>query len=233
MEPAVLEQFHAADPPEAFRIQNQLRHRCIVHRMIDTGEIRHVGGADAAYSSDRIYAAAVVMTFPNLDLVDSACIVQEIRFPYIPGLLSFREGPAIVLACCRLYTPPDVMFINGHGYAHPRRFGLASHIGVVLDIPTIGIAQRLLVGAADMPGPESGSAVPVIDNNEITGMAVRTVEGKKPVFVSAGHKVDLAQAVGLVLRTAMRHRLTEPIWHADLLARECRNNRFITGTIRD
>jgi deoxyribonuclease V len=199
-----------------------LRHHCIIKRTIDAGEIRHVAGADAAYDHDTIYAAVVVMTFPGLDVVEKTCTVQAIPFPYIPGLLSFREGPAILDAFSSLTTVPDLILINGHGYAHPKRIGIASHVGVVLDVPSIGVAQRLLTGNVAMPGAGRGSTVPVLDKNEIIGMAVRTVEDAKPVFVSAGHKVDLAQAVDLTLKTTITHRLTEPIWHADRVSWQCR-----------
>lgn len=215
----------AVDPAEAKKIQEMLRHRCIFERTIDAGEIRHVAGADAAYSQDTIYAAVVVMTFPGLDVVEQTCTVQEIPLPYIPGLLSFREGPAIAEAFYSLTTVPDLILINGHGYAHPKRIGIASHVGVILDVPSIGVAQRLLTGTAAMPGAERGSTELIFDNNEIIGMAVRTVEDAKPVFVSAGHKMDLAQAVDLVLKTTITHRLTEPIWHADWLSRHCRNGQ--------
>jgi deoxyribonuclease V len=224
-EHAAAEFIRAVDPAEAGKIQEMLRHHCIVERTIDAGEIRHVAGADAAYSQDTMYAAVVVMTFPGLAIVEKTCTVQEIPFPYIPGLLSFREGPAIAEAFFCLTTVPDLLLINGHGYAHPKRIGIASHIGVVLDVPSIGVAQRLLTGIAAMPGAGRGSTELVLDNNETIGMAVRTVTDAKPVFVSAGHKVDLAQSVDIALKTARTHRLTEPIWHADRLSRQCRNDR--------
>jgi deoxyribonuclease V len=219
------ELIRAVDPAEAKKIQEMLRHHCIVERTIDVCEIRHVAGADAAYDHDTIYAAVVVMTFPGLDVVEKTCTVEEISFPYIPGLLFFREGPAILKAFKSLTTVPDLLLINGHGYAHPKRIGIASHVGIVLDVSSIGVAQRLLTGIAAMPGAGRGSTKPVLDKNEIIGMAVRTVEDAKPVFVSAGHKVDLTQAVDLVLKTTITHRLTEPIWHADRLSRHCRNDQ--------
>jgi deoxyribonuclease V len=166
-----------------------------------------------------------VLTFPGLDVVETACTVQAVQFPYIPGLLSFREGPAILDACYRLDTVPDLIFVNGHGVAHPKRFGIASHIGVILDIPTIGIAQRLLTGAVALPGAARGSTQPVLDGNEVIGMAVRTVQGSKPVFVSAGHRVDLALAVEMTQKTTTIHRITEPLWHADQLSRQCRDRQ--------
>jgi len=215
----------AADPQEAERIQQTLCRYCILERTIDICEIRYVAGADAAYDQDTIYAAVVVMRFPGLGVVEKTCTVQGVPFPYIPGLLSFREGPAILDAFSCLTTVPDLIFINGHGYAHPKRFGLASHVGLVLDVPSVGVAQRLLTGSVTLPGAARGCAEPVLDNTEVIGMAVRTVPGAKPVFISAGHRVDLAQAVDMVLKTTTAHRITEPIWLADQLSRQCRDKQ--------
>ena len=218
----------APDPAEALKIQEMLRHHCILERTIDICEIRHLAGADAAYDQDTIYAAIVVMKFPGLEVVEKTCSVQEVSFPYIPGLLSFREGPAILDAFSNLTTVPDLIFMNGHGYAHPKRFGLASHVGLLLDIPSIGVAKRLLIGEVALPDAARGSTEPVLDNSEIIGRAVRTVEDAKPVFVSAGHKVDLAQAVDMALKTTIIHRITEPVWHADLVSRQCRDKQSCT-----
>jgi deoxyribonuclease V len=213
----------AVDAADAEKKQEVLRHRDKVERMIDSDEIRLIAGADAAYDQDTIYAAVVVMTFPWLDVVEKTCSVQAIPFPYIPGLLAFREGPAIVDAFRTLSVVPDLILLNGHGYAHPKRFGMASHVGVVLDIPSIGVAQRLLIGNGTTPGAVRGSTEPVFDRHVIIGMAVRSREETKPVYVSAGYRVDLVLAVDIVLKTTVTHRLTEPIWQADQWARRCRN----------
>jgi len=224
-EHAAPEFIRAPDPAEAQKVQEMLRHHCIIERTIDIGEIRLVAGADAAYSKDTLYAAVVVMTFPGLEVVEKTYTVQEVPFPYIPGLLSFREGPAILDAFRSLSTVPDLTLINGHGYAHPKRFGLASHVGLILDIPSVGIAQRLLTGTMTLPDAARGSTGPVLDKNEIIGRAVRTVQDAKPVFISAGYKVDLAQAVDIALKTTTLHRITEPLWHADVVSRQCRNKQ--------
>lgn len=213
----------AESPSEALAIQEELRHRCSTARTVETAAIRSVAGADATYTGDRVFAGVVVLAFPSLAVVETACAEREVTFPYIPGLLSFREGPAILAACSRLTALPDLLLLNGHGTAHPRRFGLACHIGVVLGIPTVGVAQNLMTGTAVPPGPEPGSAWPVLDAGETIGMAVRTVRGSKPVFVSSGHKTDLAQAVEIAVRTTREHRITEPLWHADRMARECKD----------
>ncbi len=222
------EGIHADSPADAVRIQEMLRHHCIVERTIDICEIRRVAGADAAYDGESVYAAIVVLTFPGLEVVEKTCTVCRVPFPYIPGLFSFREGPAILEAFGTLTTDPDLIFIHGHGYAHPRRFGIASHIGVVLDVPSIGVAQHLLTGTATSPATGRGSSEPVCDRSEVIGRAVRTVEGSKPVFVSVGHKVDLDQAVAMVLKTTVTHRTTEPLWQADLLSRQCRDKHHGT-----
>ena len=140
-------------------------------------------------------------------------------------MLSFREGPAILDAFRCLTTVPDLIFINGHGYAHPKRFGLASLVGLVLDLPSAGVAQRLLTRSVALPGSARGSAEPVLDNTEVIGMAVRTVQGTRPVFISAGHNVDLVQAVDMALKTTVTLRITEPFWHADQVSRQCRDEQ--------
>jgi len=211
-----------ADLTAARRVQREVRQHVVTGRTIGTGEIRYVAGADAAYSADRVYAAVVVMTFPALEDVAQACAVREITFPYIPGLLAFREGPALADAFHKLPVRPDLLFLNGHGYAHPLRAGLASHIGVVLDLATIGVARRLLTGTAELPAGDRGAAVPVTDAGEVIGMAVRAREGAQPVYVSAGHRMDLSQAVELVLMTTTTHRFPEPLRCADVLSRKCR-----------
>jgi deoxyribonuclease V len=220
--------FAAADTGDARRIQQELRGHSDLRRTIETGTVRLIAGADAAYSQDLVHAAVVVQTFPDLKTVDSACAARTITFPYIPGFLFFREGPAIIEAFGQLTTIPDVIFLNGHGYAHPERFGLASHIGIALDIPSVGVAQRLLSGTAKEPGNKRGSVAPVTDDGEVIGMAVRTKAGSKPVFVSAGHKVDLEQAVDLVLCATTSHRFPEPLYYADRLSGQCKRTSEIT-----
>ncbi len=222
---AAPQSIRAPGTEEAYRIQDMLRHHCILEKTIDTCEIRHVAGADAAYDQDTIYAAVVVMTFPGLKAVEQRCTVQKVPFPYIPGLLSFREGPALLDAFRNLSTVPDLLLVNGHGYAHPKRFGLACHVGLILDVPTIGVARRLLIGTAAQPEAARGSSVPVLDNSEIIGNAVRTVQDARPVFISAGYKVDLAQAVDMALKTTTIHRITEPVWQADQVSRQCREKQ--------
>ncbi len=214
----------APDLHTARLIQESVRKRCIIGKITDTNAIRLVAGADAAYSNDMAYAAVVMMSFPGARFVEASCLVQPAGFPYIPGLLSFREAPPVIEAMRNLSSTPDLLIVNGHGYAHPRRAGLACHLGVVLDIPAIGVARNLLTGMSAQPGPGRGAFEPVFDADEVIGMAVRTKANVKPVYVSAGHKVDLGQAVEIVMKTVTIHRFPEPLHIADLISRACRRS---------
>ncbi len=215
----------AGSTEEARAIQEQLIPRRILERSMDTRNIRTVAGGDAAYDGDRVCAAVAVLSFPGLEAIETACARCRVSFPYVPGFFAFREGPALLEAFARLASAPDILILNGHGYAHPDRFGLASHIGVLLDIPVIGVARRLLAGTAGLPGPERGSTAAITDRGGMIGTAVRTIAGKKPVYVSAGHRTDPEQAVEVVLAAAESHPITEPLWYADRAARECIRRR--------
>jgi deoxyribonuclease V len=196
---------------KAIGAQLRLRKRWRPGRVINTDHIRRIAGLDAAYSCGTTHAAAVCLTYPDLDVVETAVAEVQTRFPYIPGLLAFREGPALLRAFHRLQAIPDMILVNGHGIAHPRRFGMASQIGVILDIPSVGIARRLVTGTAGLPGCLRGACSPIMDGDEIIGMAVRTRTGVKPVYVSIGHRTDLDQAVEVVLATTGRYRIPEPL----------------------
>jgi len=196
---------------KAIGAQLRLRNRWRPGRGINTDHIRLIAGLDAAYSCGTTYAAVVSLTFPDLEVVETAFAEVQTRFPYIPGLLAFREGPALLRAFRSLRTLPDIILVNGHGLAHPRRFGMASQIGVILDMSSVGIARRLVHGTACLPGCLRGAYSPITDGNEIIGMAVRTRTGVSPVYVSIGHRTDLDQAVGVVLATTGRYRIPEPL----------------------
>jgi deoxyribonuclease V len=143
--------------------------------------------------------------------------VRPLRLPYVPGLLSFREDPAVLAALRRLRATPDVLLYDGHGLAHPRRFGVACHIGLIVDRPAIGCAKSRLVGMHREPGWRRGSAAPLLDGGEVIGSVLRTRDGVRPVFVSVGHRIDLRTARRIVLACALRHRLPEPTRLADQL----------------
>jgi deoxyribonuclease V len=209
-------------PAEAIRLQERLRAQ--IHLSGDIHDVSFVAGADASYTkgSDVIHAVVVVLRYPDLTVVERVSVSVVTGFPYIPGLLAFREGPALIEAFRRVRSEPDVIFFDGHGIAHPRGIGIASHMGLLLDRPSIGVAKSLLTGSAAKPGFMRGSMTPVLRDGETIGMAVRTKEGTKPVYVSVGHRISLEAAVDLVLATARGYRLPEPTRQAHLLSNAVR-----------
>ena len=155
-------------------------------------------------------AAAVVLSYPDLELVDVQVVKASLDFPYVPGLLTFREAPLILAACEKLRVTPDLFIVDGQGVAHPRRIGLASHLGLCLDIPTIGCAKSRLCGEYAEPASEAGSFTELKDNGEVIGAVVRTRKGVKPVFISVGHRICLANAVHWVLACCRGYRVPQP-----------------------
>jgi len=208
-------------PREATAIQFELRSRLCLQ---GDGPFATLAGIDVAYDrgSNLMFAGIVVMTADGREVVDTATAVVEARFPYIPGLLSFRETPAVIEAWRRLRTRPDCVICDGHGLAHPRRFGIACHLGLVLDRPSIGCAKSRLVGTFRQPGARRGSAAPLLDGGDRIGMVLRTREGAAPVFVSQGDRISLAAAIRTVLGACTGHRLPEPARRAHLLVGEAR-----------
>jgi len=162
--------------------------------------------------------AVVVLSYPELDLVETRVVNDSLEFPYVPGLLSFREAPLILAACERLTVTPDLIMVDGQGIAHPRRMGLASHLGLFLNIPTIGCAKSRLCGSHEVPGTEPGSYAELVDRDEVIGAVLRTKMGVKPVYVSIGHRVDLPAAIDWVLACCRGYRLPEPTRMAHLAA---------------
>lgn len=205
-------------PREAARIQAELRGQ--VRLEDDFGEIKLVAGGDLSFrrAENLCRAAVVVLSFPQLEPVEAAAIEMPVIFPYVPGLLAFREAPAVISAYERLSTRPDLLILDGHGYAHPRRFGVACHVALVLDTPTIGCAKSKLIGSYADPGPSPGDSSPLTDDGEVIGVALRTRSGGKPVFVSVGHRVSLGSAVRIVMACVRGCRLPEPCRLAHQLA---------------
>ncbi len=205
-------------PVEARELQIRLRERVVARDAL--GEIRFVAGMDVGFESDGSAARAAValLRFPDLSLAEHAVARKAVEFPYVPGLLSFREAPAILEALGRLRRTPDLLICDGQGYAHPRRFGLACHLGVIADIPSIGAAKSRLIGThARLPQPR-GSWVPLLDGAETVGAVLRTRSGVSPLFVSIGHRISLETAIRYVLRCAPRYRLPETTRCAHRLA---------------
>jgi endonuclease-3 related protein len=207
---------------DAVDIQEKYKSRLItVNR---TKKIKYVAGADVSYSkgSDKIYSSVVVMAYPGMEVVEEAWAEGTSGFPYIPGVLSFREGPIVLEAFAKLRTKPDLLIFDGQGLAHPRGFGLASHMGVLLDIPAIGCAKTVLVGEYDEPDASRGSKSPMVYKGNTVGIALRTKDTVNPVFVSVGHKVDLKFACKAVLECAKGYRLPEPTRRAHILVNKIR-----------
>lgn len=199
-------------------VQDQLRDRVILDDRL--GEVRWVGGADLGFEEQGTIAraAVVVLSFPELERVEYAIARMPTPFPYVPGFLSFREVPAILQAFRQLQQKPDVILCDGQGYAHPRRFGLACHLGVLLDLPTIGAAKSRLLGDHDPLGAAKGDWQPTIDRAETVGAVVRSRHNCRPLYVSSGHRVSLPTAIDLVLRCTTRYRLPETTRWADAIA---------------
>ncbi len=202
---------------EAIAIQQRLRPLIQESQSIALDQVRTVAGVDASYR-DVGQAAIVVFSFPALEIVDQATATRESVFPYVPGLLSFREGPVVLDAMEKLRVQPDLLIFDGQGYAHPRRFGLACHLGLYLDRPSIGCAKTRLIGTYQEPGPRKGDCSPLLDEGETIGMVVRTRPHTNPLFVSVGYKIDLPTAVEAVLRCVRGYRLPETTRAADHLA---------------
>ena len=206
-------------PAEARALQEDLRNRVIAEDRL--GPVRLLAGVDAGYDLRRgmTRAVAVSMEADGLVLRHAVRAERPTDFPYVPGLLSFREAPAILAALDRLPERPDLLLVDGQGRAHPRRFGLACHLGVLADLPTIGVAKSRLVGTHDEPGEARGARSPLLHKGEMIGVVLRTRARVRPVFVSVGHRISLETAVELVLAAAPRYRLPESIREADRLTR--------------
>jgi deoxyribonuclease V len=209
-------------PGEAVKVQQRLRDLVRLEPL--ARPVNTIGGADISFNkfSDTVYAGVVVLSLADLQIVESAGVRSVTKFPYVPGLLSFRETPSVLEAWAKLKTKPDVLMLDGQGIAHPRRFGIACHVGVLLDWPTIGCAKSILVGKYGDLGLEAGSQSPLIDRGEQVGVVLRTKSRVSPVFVSLGHRIDLVSAVELVLRSTGKYRQPEPTRQAHLLVNQLR-----------
>jgi deoxyribonuclease V len=221
------EQLHdwAIRPREAVELQKRLRERVLVQP--HTGrKIETIAGADISFNkfSPVIYTGIVVLSLPSLEVVEEVGLVGETQFPYVPGLLSFREAPSVLEAWSKLKIEPDAVMFDGQGIAHPRRVGIASHVGLFLNRPTLGCAKSVLVGRHAELAEERGSWQPLIDpkNDETVGAALRTKTRVQPIYVSPGHLIDLAGAIELTLRSDGGYRQPEPTRRAHLLVNALR-----------
>ncbi len=197
-------------PQEAVEMQKELRQQLRLQPL--QKEIKTIAGADISFNkySTTVYAGIVVMHFPSLQVIETSGITDETSFPYIPGLLAFREVPALSKAWENLNTKPDVLVLDGHGIAHPRRMGIAAHFGVVMQTPTLGCAKSLLTGKYVEPGMEAGSVSDLFHKNELIGKVLRTKKNVKPVFISPGNKISMEQSLQIILQCVRKYRIPEP-----------------------
>jgi len=210
-------------PKEAVQIQHELKHR-LVHHKINT-QVDLIAGADAAYDkkAGAVYAAVVVLKANDMEVVDRCWAKDNTVFPYIPGLLTFREGPALLRALEKLKIRPDVILFDGQGIAHPRSMGIAAHMGLHINVPTIGCAKSRLAGEFIYPDEEVGSWSPLVHKDKIIGAVLRTRSGVKPLFISPGNRIDLQSSIAIILQSCKKYRLPEPIRKAHSMCGEIKD----------
>ncbi len=209
-------------PKRAIKIQEGLRKRLRLRP--PKTPFKTVAAADVSYSlaDDRLYAAFLLFSFPGLNLIETASARGRVSFPYIPGLLTFREAPILLKAFSRLKIRPSLVLIDGQGIAHPRSMGIAAHLGILLDLPTVGCAKSRLFGEEAEPTPDQGSCVLLCQEGRTVGMIVRTRTGVKPVYVSPGHKMDLDTSVEIILSLCRGYRIPEPLRQAHIFVNQLR-----------
>src|SRR6266446_7434486 len=205
---------------EAVAIQRELASRVVREDRLD--EVHHIAGVDMAINEQNgmARAAVVLLSYPALDLIEQHVHEEPVRMPYIPGLLSFRETPAILGAFSLLKQQPELVMVDGQGIAHPRRLGIASHLGLWLDLPTIGCAKSILTGHHAPLSEQAGAWVPLLDKGETIGAVVRTRTGVKPMIISSGHRISLETSLHYVLACCKGYRLPEPTRQADKLSKD-------------
>jgi deoxyribonuclease V len=206
---------------EARKIQLQLREQIVLKR--DFGEIHSIGGADVSYRREEMCGVVTVFKFPSLEQIEAVKAIMKPPFPYIPGFLTFREGPCLLRAFKNLRTEIDLIIFDGAGIAHPTSLGLATHLGILLDKPTIGCTKSHLVGEFKEPEDKKGAKTPLYFDGKVVGVVLRTKEGAKPLFVSPGFKIDLESSISFILRCCSLHRLPEPLRAAHLLSKKFTN----------
>ncbi|WP_203727528.1 endonuclease V [Paractinoplanes durhamensis] len=209
------------DAADGERIQREL-HEHLILPTESSAPPKTVTGLDISYEigSERAVAAAVTIDVTTRAVREVAVAEGKVLFPYVPGLLAFREIPLLLEAIGRLTAEPEVLVCDGYGIAHPRRFGLACHLGVLLDRPAFGVAKTSFIGTGDDPAPARGEWSALSDGGEVIGRSVRTRTGVKPVFVSAGHRISLADATELAVALSGRYRIPEPTRQADIISRQ-------------
>lgn len=215
-------QYETLSPSEAVALQKELRQQISLQPL--TEPIRFIGGADISFNKfeETVYAGIVVLKYPELTLVEKSSVVSSTRFPYVPGLLAFREIPAVLKVWEQLKIRPDVMMLDGQGIAHKRRMGIAAHFGLITDVPALGCAKSRLTGTYTEPGNTVFAESSLLDGAEQIGVVLRTKKNCKPVFVSPGNKINMSQSVAIVKSCITKYRIPEPTRLAHLLVNEVR-----------
>ena len=213
-------------PAEAVALQKQLRQQIRIQPL--STEPTTIAGCDISFNKyeETVYAGIVVLRLDTLETVEEVGVVSTATFPYVPGLLTFREGPALMEAWQKLTIQPDVIMFDGHGIAHPRRMGIATHMGLWVNRPSFGCGKSVLVGKFDDPAPERGNWSPMVHLREVIGAALRTKNNVNPVFISPGHLIDLPTAIDLTLRCDGGYRLPEPTRRAHLFVNALRRQHL-------
>ncbi len=210
------------NPREAIQLQKELKKKISLKKSFS--KIKKVAGADVSYYKNKMIAGVIVFEFPNLKAIEKRSFISPINFPYIPGLLTFREGPSILAAFKKIKNEPDIILFDGQGIAHPRRMGIATHLGLFLGRPTIGCAKSRLSGKYTSVGEEKGNYALLKEGEEVLGAVLRTRREVKPIFVSPGHKIDLPNSIEIVLKCIVKYRLPLPVREAHIFVNQIRND---------
>ena len=215
------------NPKEAIKIQKDLKSNISLKKSFS--KIEKIAGADVSYYQNNMIAGVIIFEFPNLKIIESQSFISPVNFPYVPGLLTFREGPSLLEAFKKVKNEPDVILFDGQGIAHPRRMGIATHLGLFLDKPTIGCAKSRLSGKYTSVGEKKGDYALLKEGEEILGAVLRTRREVKPIFISPGHKINLPNSIEIVLKCIIKYRLPLPVREAHIFVNQIRNN--LTTTI--
>lgn len=209
-------------PAEAIQLQHELRKKINLTPL--TIEVKSIGGADISFNkySEVVYAGIIVLSYPDLKVIEQITVVSSAAFPYIPGLLAFREIPALLEVWEKLIKKPDILVLDGQGIAHERRMGIATHFGLLTDAPSIGCAKSPLTGKWEQPANTPFAESIIYSNNEEIGIALRSKKNCKPIYISPGHKINLAQSINLIKNCVRNYRIPEPTRLAHLLVNEAR-----------
>jgi len=209
-------------PQEAIKIQKDLKSNISLKKSFS--KIDKIAGADVSYYQNKMIAGVIIFEFPNLKIIERQSFISPVNFPYIPGFLTFREGPSLLATFKKIKNEPDVILFDGQGIAHPRRMGIASHLGLFLNKPTIGCAKSRLIGEYIPVGEEKGDYALLKEGEEVLGAVLRTRRKVKPIFISPGHKIDLSNSIEIILKCIVKYRLPVPVREAHIFVNQIRNN---------